>query len=487
MESINSAVSYRPRRASKLLALLLALVLMPIGQLVGVSTVFAASASDVSVIGSVGFSTLKEALEVAQDGQTIRLLTNIEYFESLVIDGKSLTFDVGSYELYVSTVWQNAIQVNDGNLWLDDSGGGELNAHCSGPYSYAVSVTGASSSATVTSANAHYSAVVVSMGSVTVKGDATATSLDADSSGTAIDARHGARVLIMGNVAATSLGVSANGVGTSVHVMGDAYGFGKPTQIVGTGAYAGSGSTVVVDGDAIGEVYGAYTMNGTITVGGNAEGGNPYLGVQGTGILAERAGVALVYGNVKGTWQGAKASSSRISIVGNVLVENQRSDSSELAVYALDGGNITVAGNVESNYIGVCADNWGSFVQIRGSVTADYCAAYARQSATIQIDGSILSCRYIGIDVGGGCLVTVSGDVRVTLSTEAVPVTYGVFGQYGTVEIGGNLTAGIGVFADYGSKINVTGDITANLVGVHVDNSSQATIDGAIIVSLTAQ
>lgn len=549
MGTVESIVGLRLKRVSKLIALFLALALLPIGALADASSAYAvnfdgqdyevgklenseamtgetkeseqsvlglevtaeasslseqqpildepipdqnemvstASASDVCAIGAVSFATLSEALAVAQDGQTIRLLTNIVHNESIVINGKSLTFDVGSYELYVSTVWQSAIQVSDGNLWLDDSGGGELNAHCSGPYSHAVLVSGASSTVTVTDANAHFEAVAVSAGSVTVKGDATATSLDDDSSGVAIDARHGGRVLVMGTVTATSTGVYANGLGTSVHVMGDAYGFGKPTQHIGTGAYAGSGATVVIGGDAIGEVHGAYTMNGTITVGGNAEGGNPYLGTLGTGVLAERDGVALVYGNVKGTLQGAWAKSSRISIVGNVTANNQNSGSSEIAVYAQDGGNITVAGNVQSAYIGVYTDNWGSFVQVRGSVTADFCAAFARQSSTIQIDGSILYCRYKGIDIGAGCLITVAGNVIVELSTEAVPVTYGVYSQFGTVEIGGNLSGSIGVFAEYGNaRVYVAGNVTADHIGVHADNMAQVTIDGVIDISPTA-
>jgi hypothetical protein len=80
----------------------------------------------VCAIDGTQYETLDAALAAIGNGEskTIRLLKNINYAGTMTITGKTVTFDLNGYELWVSNVLGNGLEVNSavvdmaGNGWV---------------------------------------------------------------------------------------------------------------------------------------------------------------------------------------------------------------------------------------------------------------------------------------------------------------------------------------------------------------------------------
>ncbi|MDR2957475.1 MAG: hypothetical protein LBU61_04745 [Coriobacteriales bacterium] len=140
-------------------------------------------ADNVCFIGTVGYADLTDAIAAVQDGQTIRLYTNIKYYQSITISGKSVFLDVNGYALEIQNSQGSsaggALIVNNGELWLFDSsesGAGYLDAIGTANAHYGVYVT--NGKVTVTNAQSYsssYAAIYASGASqVIVEGSITA-------------------------------------------------------------------------------------------------------------------------------------------------------------------------------------------------------------------------------------------------------------------------------------------------------------------------
>ena len=199
------------------------------------------------------YDDLADALDDVQDGQTIRLLQNIEYNDGILITGKSITFDVKGFILNVAPTSGMALEVGSGGeVILDDSAGGEFNI--------------VNNDASKFSVYAHDGGKVTVTG-VTGKGDgvnASGTGTDVTVTGSVeitagtswvsgVWAGSGAVVNVAGSVTATGTnckGVSANNSGTVVNVGGN---------IKMTNGGANSSGAAVAGG-------GKVTVDGTITI-----------------------------------------------------------------------------------------------------------------------------------------------------------------------------------------------------------------------------
>ena len=131
-------------------------------------------------IGNVGYADFSDALAAVEDGQTIKLLTDIDHNNGVVISNKSVTFDVNGFVLNIigSTDDEHALQViNGGSVLLADSSTtktGQLNAYGSGT-GCGVFCDG-EGSATVSNASGGSSgAVWAKSGQITIDGDVTGT------------------------------------------------------------------------------------------------------------------------------------------------------------------------------------------------------------------------------------------------------------------------------------------------------------------------
>ena len=91
----------------------------------------------VAQIGSTGYASLADAIAAAKDGNTVKLLDNVDLTETLIIKDKTITLDLNGKTISNSTdIWNEStyswslISVRDnGNLTIDDTaGGGTLKA-----------------------------------------------------------------------------------------------------------------------------------------------------------------------------------------------------------------------------------------------------------------------------------------------------------------------------------------------------------------------
>lgn len=146
-----------------------------------VTVVSTFSADDVCAIGSTGYTSLGDALAAVQSGQTIKLLSDIDYYAQMSVSGKSITFDTNGFVLNVAPTgpYDDALTVGSGgevNL-IDTSAGGTGEFNCIGSGSGNGVYANSGCKAMVTNAVSAYAGVWVSGASqVTVEGAITAGS-----------------------------------------------------------------------------------------------------------------------------------------------------------------------------------------------------------------------------------------------------------------------------------------------------------------------
>lgn len=269
----------------------------------------AAAADNVCEINGTPYTTLDDALTIVSDGQTIKLLKNIDYQKGIEINLQSITFDLNGFTLNVVNTSGDGLWVVNGGVVL--TGAGEFNVTGS---DYCVKTD--NSTVTVTSATTE--------------------------NGVGIYAQNGGQVTVRGNARGKSYGVYAD-ANSTITVNGNATAFGAN----GCGARASDGGILVIKGSALAtgnDSYGAYSDPGAITINGDVKG--------------------VKYGI------GASGSNSNITIGGNVVVTGNSGDS-VAGVSAVLGAVIAVRGNVNApNCIGVYCSAGGSSVTVDGAITA---------------------------------------------------------------------------------------------------------------------
>lgn len=91
-----------------------------------VQVLFATQTDNVCEIdGGAQYATLDEALAAVQEGQTIRLLADINYNSGIVVNEKSFTLDLNGFILTVTSASSAGLEVTDGGVNL--AGSGEFN------------------------------------------------------------------------------------------------------------------------------------------------------------------------------------------------------------------------------------------------------------------------------------------------------------------------------------------------------------------------
>ena len=256
-------------------------------------------AANVAEIGATQYATLDEALAAVTDGQTITLLSPIDYNQGISItDGRNIIFNLNSFNLNIASSGGDGLTVTNGSVGY--TGAGAFNV--SGA-SFGVNVNGSNASATVTNATAFFPG---SCGAY---------------------ASNGGSITIDNNVEG---------------------GY--------AGAYAGANSNIVVSGDAVGNGADSYGANATgngsiVTVQGNAIG----TGASSFGAGAYQGGSVIIEGNAQGVLYGVNAVGVVNSVKSSVAVSKNVTASDELnGIGALTaaGGKITIEGTITAkNYI----------------------------------------------------------------------------------------------------------------------------------------
>jgi hypothetical protein len=221
-------------------------------------------------IGEQGFDTLAAALAAIGPGEakTITLHNNITQNSGIVIDGRTVIFDLTGYTLEILPPWGTGLEVKNGGKLqlLDDSGA--LHVETTYPGSWGVHVSGNGSEATVTSiTGAIYGAYAANNGSITVFEDCIAIDKIANECGAR--AVSGGSITVGGNAVSSLYGAYAQDLNSRIVIHGDAIGNYYATACGVSAIYH---ATVIVGKDAKGKFAGVsagydseVTIDGTVS------------------------------------------------------------------------------------------------------------------------------------------------------------------------------------------------------------------------------
>ncbi len=254
-----------------------------------------AAEGDVCEISGTTYATLGDALDDVQDGETIKLLEDIDYYGGIVIEDKSITFDLDGYTLNVNNPLTDGSDKDRTGLYVEGDaavaleGAGEFNVTGNkyGVYVYVDGSAGGNAEATVTNAFAtgNDGCAAFAYGEnaeITVEGNATATGLG----GIGAKAESKGLVTVKGDVTATAENTFTGDYDCAaveawddgeVIVEGDVTATGDDSIGV-----LSAGSYVIVEGDVTGDLGGAYaTASANIRITGDVSStGSLGFGVQ---------------------------------------------------------------------------------------------------------------------------------------------------------------------------------------------------------------
>ena len=484
----------------------------------------ALAAGEVCQIDSILYTTLDDALGEAVDGDTIKLLADIDYSHGLSFVEKDITFDLNGHELNVVNSSGNGLFANNCVIDMTDTaGGGEFNV--TGTTRGVMALLGAS--VTVTNANATSdsgAAVRTEFGAeVTVQGDAIATGAGSIGAFT-----EGGSIAVSGDARGAECGAVSYGAGSSVTVGGNAVATGAG----GMGAAAGNGGEIIIDGViqttdiyvridstdmGIGDVTLPTTKEGYRTYSGGSPISTVWVKMQITceivgGTQYENLADALADANDGDTVRllADIVHNSGISIVSETITLDLNghdlnvSETSGIGLYVSSGGIILTdsAGpgssgsfNVTGYECGVYADQGGVAIVTSASATSNTngVGIGARKDVNVTVTGDVRSEYYGIIASGANTRITIAGNVTVnaneTWGIQAVADEDGG----AEVDVGGDVyvDGGGGVFVRGNgdamhddSFVRVRGSVTAtDGAGVAADLGGDATVDGNVQAS----
>lgn len=380
--------------------------------------------------------TLDEALTDVANGQTLRLLTDVPYAETLYAIGKSFSIDVNGFNLTVNPVNKNCVLVGDtqdlniydsrtgGSLTVTASGGDNLAGLYATGTDSAISIAVPStitvnsdngigvraddldridltSATTITATGSQSRGVYTTYGgSVNIlNAIITADTYCVEAYGKKDDTP--SSITVVGNV--TASGMYANGAyvwgGADISITGDVSATNS-----GYGVWVEDGNAAIT-GDVTAGIYAAYATGGnsTITITGDVAATD----ADGAGADANNGGTITVNGNASGGRYGAFALyGGTILVTGDATAAGGLSPEYSAAVIADgDGSSVSVGGNATltgSNGYGVQANN-GGIVTVGGNVSATRSGCYGAYAigydygGEITIEGSIDATTYISV------------------------------------------------------------------------------------------
>ncbi len=433
-----------------------------------------ADAANVCKIGTTGYASLGEALTAVKSGETIKLLKNINHTDPIEVDGKTINFDLGNYDLLLDTstnsIFTSALKVvNGGKVNLIGTGTGKFNLK--GSFG-GVSIIGVSE-ATVDNVevtendNGVYmygSGNALDGGKITVRGNITAL----QGTGVAVNAKDG-KITVGGSITAGITGVyTAANYGTEIKV-GGSIAVNNLTQYEATGILANPLTTVTVTGDVTvrgNNCTGVDAYGANVTVGGN-------MASDGAGVKAVKS---TAYGKSTVIISGSLTAGTPFVTVGTTVMtaaQGQKDPS---------GSPITYTDLVNTVQIG----SVGNPVPTVDSVTVTPATASVQKGGTKAFSAAVNGTNYpaqtvtwsvYGNNSGGtsinssGVLTVAANETAATLTitststvntaksgTATVTVTTVPVIEYSiTVQSGGNgMAVAAVVYAAQGAEITLT-------------------------------
>ena len=431
-------------------------------------------------IGATEYSTLDAALAHVSNGQTIRLLRDINHTSPVVVDGKAITFDLNGYTLNVDVSSGDALTVQGGGV-VTLIGQGELNVKATAGFGRGVYATGSGSRAQVTNASAQgeqvWGAYATGGSVIDVAGDITVTT----QSGWGAMAASGGTVTVGGSVSVA--GASCGGV--------SAYSSGCTIQVAGDVTAAGNNN------------IGAYAEGGTVTVGGSVS--VPANGLA-TGVICNEDASITVEGSIS-------ASEDRYIIMDfEILMKADGADGASAdAGYRVYTRNVSDAKvRVKIKVCGIGATEYitldaalaqvadGQTIRLLRDIDHSSPVVVAGKAITFDLNGHTLNIEVSSgnaLTVQGGGVVALAGHGELNVKNTA---EYG-FAVYATgsgssaqvtnatltTATGPNAGA-VGAFATEGGAIDVAGDIAVTgpaCMGVSAFDGSTVSVGGGVSVT----
>ena len=325
-------------------------------------------------VNSLIYSTLGEALAAAEDGDTIKLLENVDYTGTINIVGKSITFNLNYFRLSASNTDAPVLDVG-ANAELLISANGEFNVIGNGQHAHGV--------------YAHDGGKATITNATTVGINAASTGFESHG----VYAKSGGMITVNEDVNTSAnfcRGAQAEGSASTITVKGDV------TVSDSQGVFAIDEGTITVEGNVTGKYSGAYSENSTVNINGNVTGTSE-------GAYALIGGSISVGGNSISTGDGGSGAfavhdGSSITVDGNSISQGDFGR----GVFAGTGSIVTIAGDAVSegnSGYGVYASGVNATAAIGGNVSAvDGTGAWTNFGGKITIDGTITAAYYIKID-----------------------------------------------------------------------------------------
>ena len=476
---------------------------------------YAAGETDTSVaaIGETKYATLAEAVEEAENGQTVKLLSNVELTGCQTIDGKKLTIDLSGFDISLNKDF-TAIWLKSGNLTIQDTSEDSAGV-VSGGGSWTISVD-SDATLTVKSGNIKGWTAVKNCGTVNIEGTA---NLEA-AAGYGVDCQKDSTVIMTGGTVDT-IGPIRDTADSTVKISG-----GKVTNYAYATEVTGGEFNILVLLTS-GTIKGA-VINGkfewkcaeTPTLEGVRFGDNATVRNEGYCFNSDKSAIVPSVAKIGDTEyatlpEAIKAATTGATIVllENITLSSAQSISSKKLTLDLNGKTLS-----STAYQTIQLNNAGADLTVKdgasgGKIANEYKGSaypatiylnaagtkFTLESGTIESDPNKTSLQSVAINSENGkaCEVNIKGG-SVTVVPEAATKGRAIVASTNSMTLnisGGTITGGwYGVDAYSGSNVNITGgEITARVVdtgviketyGMRIIGTANVTVAGGEITGV---
>lgn len=440
------------------------------------------AAGEVCQIDGVTYETLGEALAAVTDGETIRLLADIDYESGILINGKAITFDLNNHTLEVVNSSGTGLHAaNDAVVFLEGTGEFNVTGKTRGVH--------AEHGASVAVTNAHATfadgiGVFADTGAMArVDGNATASG---DRSLGAY-AQDRSRIYVAGDAQGNQYGAVCYGESSQVLVGGDVI----ATDAAGSGALAADGGWIIINGEILSA--GAYIrFDSIIPIDKDRDDyeGTPMLfdnyyraytdGESPASTVLVRfrpvCEIGIARYETLGEALAAVADGETIRLLEDIYYENGITIEGINITFNLNGHILDVV-NLAEREAGLSVTNGTvSLVGLDGpaafNVTGTEFGVFVR-GPSAEAAATVTNATSLGdsvSDENAGAYATSGGDITI-IGNAAAEAAYG-YGAYAggtgsSVTVGGDVVAGgedgCGAFAFAGGEITIDGKIAAEI------------------------
>ncbi len=478
------------------------------------------------IVGGSSYSSLEAALAVVTNGQTVRLLTEINQIGGIELHDKSLTLDLNGHTLNVSNPNDDAIGlwVEDGDLYLTGNGelnvsGGWVGARVQGSGSEVTVTTAVGGSGNVNSVGAYvsdngkltvtggvtgsrYGAYASSQGEIIIGGDAIATApapydcfgAAADSggvitvTGTAQSSDRGIYAynpnskITVGSVISTDTGINSHKIAVQVDNRAQVFILGDCTinAKFGTAVHVSSGGQATIDGTIHHD--GVYVKIYTTIKDGSAASRTLPTTKQGYNTYSTGEGTV---------WVKDTTASSNVCAIGST--EYATLDNALAQITDATPTTITILKDID-HQAAISLVNKNITFDLNGH-TVSISTDDARDTALTVNDGSLNLSGSGALNVTGlSHGVTVYNNANVTVTNVTIIGISGVDASSaslgGTLVVLGNtlcisdaytISTGYAAYAETGGSVTVYGDARSYGVIACVETQGQVHIKGNVI------